>query len=595
MKVNANLDCAIVVSTCDAYNDLWSPFFTLFQRFWSDNPYPVYVNSETLDCNAEDVKITTLKATDTNVSWTRRLMQALDRIDAEYIIFMLDDFFLYDKVDTAQVIQCIEYMRKNTQIGGIYFSRLEAFTEQCDLPGLEKLKDDAITKVNLTMGLFRKSTFLYYLNHDESAWEYEINSLDRSLDRSETFYAFSRHTPVPIPYSFNEYGLIAGKWFKQTESLFEKLGIKHDFSLRGFHEDYEFGQIPYVSRQIKMDSYLVPCFSLTKDNPRIESDIIVDEGSFKQTYDVSGAKNALFWCPSPTYYGHVIEDFKCDIIYKSGKIESLAAEDVYGNFSLYEDVMYFLTWGTHVYILPKSQDEMSSITICGYMTKNSTSLQLATAFELGLREIPHKKQVRLNESRLYAENLLMPQSFVCFRVYSKLCFSYDNKFDETKDITDGADRFPGVFLQTYILDKVADRLVKWKINGTFGGFAIQKLSVEMVFDDGTTQQLDEEHIHGIECNKINSLWVVLTTSAYLQLALPGNPPDKLRISGIVLAPMPREVLRLAVFSDLSNIEENANLICSTNSERFFKKVPRVIKKYGLLGVIKEIFRRVFHK
>lgn len=42
-------DCTIVVSTCDAYRDLWPAFFALFKRYWPDCPYKIVLNTETLD------------------------------------------------------------------------------------------------------------------------------------------------------------------------------------------------------------------------------------------------------------------------------------------------------------------------------------------------------------------------------------------------------------------------------------------------------------------------------------------------------------------------------------------------------------------
>lgn len=38
-------DVAVVVASCDAYADLWEPFFRLFRRYWPDCPYPVYLGS----------------------------------------------------------------------------------------------------------------------------------------------------------------------------------------------------------------------------------------------------------------------------------------------------------------------------------------------------------------------------------------------------------------------------------------------------------------------------------------------------------------------------------------------------------------------
>ena len=41
----ARSDCSILVVSCDRYRDLWTPFFTLFQRYWPDCDMPVYLGT----------------------------------------------------------------------------------------------------------------------------------------------------------------------------------------------------------------------------------------------------------------------------------------------------------------------------------------------------------------------------------------------------------------------------------------------------------------------------------------------------------------------------------------------------------------------
>ena len=41
--------CSVLVPSCDAYADLWIPFFALFWRYWSDCPFPVYLGTNPVD------------------------------------------------------------------------------------------------------------------------------------------------------------------------------------------------------------------------------------------------------------------------------------------------------------------------------------------------------------------------------------------------------------------------------------------------------------------------------------------------------------------------------------------------------------------
>lgn len=601
MLDSVSRECAVVISTCDKYWDILDPFFTLFNKFWSDNPYPVFLNSETLDYSKDNVRVTTLKARAADLSWTRRLKEALERIDAEYILFMLDDFFLYDYVDTTRIKKCITYMRKDPNIGAIYFTCFSFHTEECDLPELEKCDNTGRNKVNLTLALWRRDVFLYYLNHDESPWEFEENALERSLDRGDTFYLFSKNVPIAIPYDFVKYGLFAGKWFRETVDLFKEHGITHDFSIRGFYEKYEFGLIPYVVRQIKMDSYLVPCHFLTRDNPRIDTDKIVEEGHFTQVYDVSGAKSAAIWYPS-TMQGYAIEDFKCTIVFKFGATEMLGPEDVFGGFSLYRGAMYFHRPGVSVYIFSKSKQEMSSITIEGFLNKHLDGDDLAATYGLDVRDASADFKALFGESRIYAETLIIPENYISFRVYSSLCFKYNGRYDENRAILDGKDRFPGCFLQSYKIDKSAANTVRWNIGGSLCGFAIEGLRVEMIFSDDVSLFLDPQNIKG-DGVLIDGYWVFLSPIAHLLFSLPEERPDEIRISGTIMAPLPRKVLRAVIYThDLAgadnNVSENKdrNSLINPNGLRVvLPRVRRGIKKYGVFGIVKEAIKRLFRQ
>lgn len=594
MISSASRDCAVLISTCDNYSDIWEPFFKLFYKLWPDNPYPVFLNSETLDCHNDDVAVTTLMARTANISWTRRLKEALERVDADYIIFMLDDFFLYDYVDTTRLEECITYMREDFDIGSITFYSIDNQTEECTLSGLEKFKNTGKSKVNLTLALWRKSKFLYYLDHDETPWEFEENSFERSLERSDTFYSFSKNARVVMPYDFGKYGLFAGKWFRSTVDLFRKYGIAHDFSARGFYEEYEFGLISYVARQIKMDSYLVPGYSLTRDNPRINTQRVIEEGYFSQIYDVTGAKDAAIWYPS-SWYGYAIKDFKCTITFKSGMTKILGAENLFGNFSLCCGIMYCLRPGIFVYIFPYTKQEMTRISIEGYMNKHLDRDSLAAAYDMDVSVVPTERKGLLDGSRIYAEALLIPENFASFRIYSRLCFRYNENYDEKNPILDGKDRFPGHFFQSYKIDKSADHIVRWDIGGSFGGFAIEGLRVEMIYNDCAPRFLESENIKNGDGVLVDGYWVFLSPSAHLLFALPEKRPDEIRISGNVMAPMPRKVLRAVIYGN-GQVNKNKNSLLTLNGLRFILSiVKRGVKKYGIIGVVKEVIIRIFQR
>ena len=114
-------ECAVIVNSCDKYEDAWHPFFRLFDIMWSDCPYDVYVNPETKDCTEtlHGGPIKTLHPPKTRYSWTKRLKYALQQIDSEYVITFLEDFFLMSPVRQDVIDKSIDLMQRNCNIAGI--------------------------------------------------------------------------------------------------------------------------------------------------------------------------------------------------------------------------------------------------------------------------------------------------------------------------------------------------------------------------------------------------------------------------------------------------------------------------------------------
>src|ERR1035441_9340949 len=91
---------ALLVVSCDKYADLWSPFFDLFFRYWSDCPFPVYLLSNTTTAGIAGVREITVGP---DVSWSDGLLQGLAQIQENYVFLFLDDLLLTRPVDTTAV------------------------------------------------------------------------------------------------------------------------------------------------------------------------------------------------------------------------------------------------------------------------------------------------------------------------------------------------------------------------------------------------------------------------------------------------------------------------------------------------------------
>src|SRR3989344_5493514 len=98
--------CTVVASSFDGNEDLWKPFFTFFFRYWPDCPYPVYLISNFK--RFDHSRVTTLTV-GTDRKWASNLLMALDQIPSAYIVYLQDDYFLTEKIDTAYIQKLLGY------------------------------------------------------------------------------------------------------------------------------------------------------------------------------------------------------------------------------------------------------------------------------------------------------------------------------------------------------------------------------------------------------------------------------------------------------------------------------------------------------
>lgn len=86
----------ILVLSCDKYEPLWKPFFKLLDKYYLGHP-ETYLLTETKKC-----KYSKTINVDSQV-WTERFKKALEQINDDEVLVMLDDFFIRKPVDTERI------------------------------------------------------------------------------------------------------------------------------------------------------------------------------------------------------------------------------------------------------------------------------------------------------------------------------------------------------------------------------------------------------------------------------------------------------------------------------------------------------------
>lgn len=253
-----NNDCTLLISSCDAYADIWPAFFTLLTKHWQI-PYPIVLNTETKAFSYPGLDIRTygLHGGAGPYPWADRLLDTLAKIDTEYVFLVLEDFFVTAPVNQPALDACLQALRENPDIAVFSFYPAPGpNTPSEEYPGYELRGQTAPYRFNCQAAIWRKHRLESFLQRGESAWGWEVEGNLRSYTLADRFYSVIRKEDSPFPYDPFEHGVYNGKWLEAVPPLFAKHGIAIDFSLRGFFDEKQKALHPQVGINFKTDAIL---------------------------------------------------------------------------------------------------------------------------------------------------------------------------------------------------------------------------------------------------------------------------------------------------------------------------------------------------
>ncbi len=218
------LSCSVLVSSSDAYSDLWTPFFTLFWRHWPDCPYPVYLGTNQTEYDHPRVR--TLNA-GPDESWSTNLRFFLSRIDSDYVLFLLEDFFFIKGVSTAAISDQLSTLHSLDGTMLRLFPNPPPHLSLKGYAGIGSVHRLAPFRVSAQAALWKRVDFLSLLVDGESPWEFEDRGTLRSQSRTSGFYCTRK--PV-LPYI---HVVEQGRWFRSAARRFRAENIGCNFDARG--------------------------------------------------------------------------------------------------------------------------------------------------------------------------------------------------------------------------------------------------------------------------------------------------------------------------------------------------------------------------
>lgn len=174
----------LIVSSCDKCSDLWQPFFYLVKKFWPNFNRKVYLCTDTKTFACEEFDITCPLRMPSGSTWSENLIALLESIDEEFVLLMLEDFWLKENVDVVKLQQCEKIIKNDPSVGFICLvHQLDPSSENptsSNYPNLIEYGRYTPYRVTTQAGLWRRDYLLSLLRKHESAWWFEIFGSKRS-------------------------------------------------------------------------------------------------------------------------------------------------------------------------------------------------------------------------------------------------------------------------------------------------------------------------------------------------------------------------------------------------------------------------------
>ena len=224
--------CAIIISSCDKYADLWEPFFTLLFKYWPDCPFPIYLVSNTKNFSHEKVNMILVGE---DKGWATNMQEALARVQEKNILYLQEDYLLQSPVNSKKIQDILDYMYQASVASVRLIGSPDPKHPHHNPFGLYEIKKGELYRVSLQGALWKKDIFLNLIKTGESGWDMEKEGTIRSCSLPEIFLSAKKKEPILDYYFYT--AIKKGKWMPGALRLLKKEGIQVDAAKRGVHSD----------------------------------------------------------------------------------------------------------------------------------------------------------------------------------------------------------------------------------------------------------------------------------------------------------------------------------------------------------------------
>ncbi|MCH8996880.1 MAG: hypothetical protein IID48_01270 [Proteobacteria bacterium] len=221
-------DTCILIVSCDPYRDVWRPFFQLFRKYWPDCPYDVYLQTNHLDF--DEPGVTVIKC-GPDIDWSSNLIRALERLSADRVLLLLEDFFFTQPVNGARLRRLESFMTERQAAYLRLVPKPPPDRPCADQPGVGAIAKGAPYRMSTQASFWDRRILIGLLRSGESAWEAEMAGSRRSAALERSFLSVDAAPREDWPLCYMN-TVIKRKWTPEAVAFCRQAGVPLDLSLR---------------------------------------------------------------------------------------------------------------------------------------------------------------------------------------------------------------------------------------------------------------------------------------------------------------------------------------------------------------------------
>ena len=208
---------SMIISSCDAYSDLWDIHVELLNKNWHDRQINTFIATDKItEKQYSDINIISVEGLEV----PRRLKAVAEKANTKYILVTLDDYFIVDKIDNKKIRRLINIMEKEN----LDYVRMWPFPHSNSaMTNYEKMywvSYDSNYQVNLYPAIWKTDFLVSTCNTDKNVWQYEVSL-------TETAKIYGARSAISMNDDFPFLDVIRkGKVLHKAKRFLDKNGYK---------------------------------------------------------------------------------------------------------------------------------------------------------------------------------------------------------------------------------------------------------------------------------------------------------------------------------------------------------------------------------